>query len=267
MRAHLSETAYPAVRRVMGPERDVLSDDALEDLLASTFPDREPGEVEDFMSTVQRIARDAAPVVQRVAPAMAQGAMSGAAVGGPWGALIGGLGGGAASLLSSPAPGAPPQRSALAPAPVAAPVIPAAPAGNGGASAAAAAQLLTLLSRPETMHALLALLMGASGRSTVPVGERRVPATEFANAISELAGEAASSPGNAPHYYLDEEGEPRCDVFDPRARAALLWHDVSEAADAEDGWADDEEEDALDDESYESALDTFEAALAGALSR
>jgi len=264
MRAHLFDTDYPAVRRVMGPERDVLSDDALEDMLASTFPDHEPGEIEDFMSTVQRVARDAAPIVQRVAPAMAQGATSGAAVGGPWGALIGGVGGGAASLLTAPGVVTPPPAPAPPPQ---APAVPAAPPGGGPASAAAAAQLLTLLSRPETMQALLALLMGSAGRSTVTVGQRRVPATEFANAISELAAEVASSPGSAPHYYLDEEGEPRCDLFDPRARAALLWRDMAEAAVEEGALGDDEEQDdALDegDDVYESALDTFEAALAGA---
>ena len=111
------DTDYPAIRRVMGREREQLSDGALEALLERAFPDAEPLEVEDFMGSLQRLARQAAPVVQQIAPAVAQGAMTGATVAGPWGAVIGGLGGGAKSLLSGSGGGA---QRATAPAPAAA---------------------------------------------------------------------------------------------------------------------------------------------------
>jgi hypothetical protein len=267
-RWYISETDYPAVRRVMGPDRERMSDEELEDMLEHAFPESEPGEVESFMKSIQKFARQAAPIVQRVAPSIAKGAMSGAAVGGPWGALIGGLGGGAGTLLSGglkpPAPGRGPA-PAPAPRPMAAPAPamgPAAVAG-AGASGPAAAQLLTLLSRPETMQALLAILMGQAGRTSIPLGERHVPATAFADALSELASEAAGSAGTS-GYWFDPQGEPRCDLANPRSRAALLWRDMAEAAEADPaGWSEEAEVEE-EEESYEGdALDSFEAALAG----
>lgn len=290
------DTDYPAVRRVMGRERERLSDGALEALLERAFPDAAPLEVEDFMGSLQRFARRVAPVVQQIAPAVAQGAMTGATVGGPWGALIGGLGGGAKRLVSGPG-GSAQRTTAPAPAMAAspipqsappptgtapvttplAPLPPAAPAAAGGpaASAAASAQLLAMLSRPETMQALLALVMGPAGRGTIPVGDHRVPTTEFANAISELAAEAASADGGAQRYWFDASGEPRCDVADPRARAALVWRDMAEAMELGDDAEDAEgAEDAPDAEDAEDAfeddyadvgdpVDSFEAALMG----
>jgi hypothetical protein len=265
MRWYLSETEYPAIRRVMGPDRERMSDEAIESVVERVFPGGDAGLVEDWMSALQQFGKQAAPIVQRVAPAMAQGAVSGASVGGPWGAVIGGLGGGAASLLSGGLGGGgsaapkPPAGPAPAPAPVAVAAAGAAPApGNSGL---ASGQLLTLLSRPETMQALLALLMGQSGRSTVPVGQHQVPAAAFANAISELAGEAALEPGGASGYWYDPRGAARCDLADPRARAALLWRDVADAADAEAAEA--ESDEAWVEADAGDGLDSFEAALAG----
>src|SRR3954462_13795586 len=95
----MSETAYPSIRRVMGPERHRLDDAALEDRLSELFPNAEPEDVEDFMRTMQRFGNDAAPIAQRALPGVMQGAMQGGMMAGPWGAVAGGLAGGAASLL------------------------------------------------------------------------------------------------------------------------------------------------------------------------
>src|SRR3954452_1779132 len=119
----MSETAYPSIRRVMGPERHRLDDAALEDRLSELFPNAEPEDVEDFMRTMQRFGNDAAPIAQRALPGVRQGAMQGGMMAGPWGALAGGLAGGAASLLGgggSPQP-RPPQGGGM-PAPGAAPM-------------------------------------------------------------------------------------------------------------------------------------------------
>lgn len=268
MRWHPMSTEYPAVRRVMGPTRDRLDDDALEALLVDSFPGAEPEDVEDFMQTLQAFGRQAAPVAQKALPGVIAGATTGAALG-PWGALVGGVAGGAASLLSGPsaAPGpAAPPAAAPTPAPAgqAGPAGPPAPASS---APAATAQLLTLLSRPETMQALLALLMSGSGRSTVQVGQRQVPAGAFANAISETAArlaEAAAAPlDEAITEYLFDNGQPRGDVANPVERSAMLLSDLAavaaeEAAEEQEGdapaplpeiW---EEQDPL--ESYEAAL-------------
>jgi hypothetical protein len=99
----------------------------------------------------------------------------------------------------------------------------------------------------------------------VPVGQHQVPATAFANAISELASEAAVNPGGAASYWYEPHGAPRCDLADPRARTALLWRDVAEAAEAEASDAGAWESDAAWDSDSDAgdALDSFEAALAG----
>jgi hypothetical protein len=262
---YLRETDFPAVRRVMGPERNRLDDDAVEGLLSELFPDADPEDVEDFMGSMQAFGRQAAPVAQRALPGAMQGATQGAAIGGPWGALIGAAGGAAGSLLQGKAPGA------SAPAPVSLPTAPPAPPVPPGAATNPSAQLLALLSRPETMQALLALMLAGSGRSTVQVGEKAVPAAAFADAIAEsaaLVAEAAAPLDESVSGYLfDAEGEPRGDIANPGARAAVLLGDLCSVADAEA--LDGEEDEAYDHPSttiYEGGgtqdpIDSYEAAL------
>jgi hypothetical protein len=278
---YLRESDFPAVRRVMGPHRDGLDDDAVEDLLGDLFPDAAPGEVEDFMGTLQSFTRQATPVVQRALPGVMSGAAQGAAIGGPWGALIGAAGGAAGSLLGGKGttPSAPSPVSPAAPGPVplptpalATPGVPAPPTAPTGVAANASAQLLALLSRPETMQALLALMLAGSGRATVQVGEKAVPAAAFANAIAEtaaLVAESATARDDAPTEYLyDAAGEPRGDLADPGARAALLLEDLGAVA-AGEAWDEAEESahDVMGAEAFaEGGLDpiaSYEAALRG----
>lgn len=286
-RWHIGETDYPAIRRVMGPQRDRYDDEELEDLLERVFPGADPEAVENFMKTMQQFGKQAAPLLQKVGPGMAQGAMQGAALG-PWGALAGALGGGAASLLGGGGPGASagaprPVAPSPVPAPAAAPLALAAPAGAvPAAGAAAPAQLLSLLSRPETMQALLSMAMGQLGRGTVSLGQHQVPAPAFANAIAEVASEVAHlagrPKGDDSRYWFDSHGAPRCDVANPAACAALLWNDLVEAIEAEDWeeeediWQEDDEEEDEQEESEEdesmdyetSPLARYESALNGA---
>jgi hypothetical protein len=224
------ETDYPSVRRVLGDRHRRLDDLEVEDLLEQVFPDRSPGEVEDFMGTLQSFAKQAAPLAQQALPGAIQGAQQGAMVGGPWGAVIGALGGGAASLLS---------KQGGAPSPAPSPAQPTAPAQPVATPATtgqqATADLLGLLSRPETMQALLSLLMAQAGRSNVTVGQNLVPAQAFANAISETAariGESAapSEDDKALAYLRDSAGEARCDIANPADRARLLLGDLAEQA-------------------------------------
>jgi hypothetical protein len=275
MNAYLQDTDFPAVRRVMGAERTRLDDDSVERLLTELFPDSEPEDVEDFMGSLQSFAKQAAPVAQKALPGVVSGAAQGAAIGGPWGALIGAAAGGASSALSSPKPGS----SAPAP-PVAAPIAAPAPAPiaapstttPAGVAATPPAQLLALLSRPETMQALLALLLSGSGRSSVAVGDKQVPAVAFANAIAETAAlvaeTAAPAHPSASDYLFDAEGLARTDVANPSARAALLLSDLAEVAAAEaqdERWVREEEAAITYDEAtaFRDPLDTYEATLRG----
>src|SRR5690348_4276373 len=85
----MSDTDYPAVRRVMGEHRHRLDDDALESVLEELFPDSDPADVESFMGTIQRFGKEVAPIAQRTLPGAVQGAMTGASMGGLYGALAG----------------------------------------------------------------------------------------------------------------------------------------------------------------------------------
>lgn len=272
-RVHLVGTAYPAVRRVMGSMRRELDDDNIEELLESMFPTTAPEDVENFMRTLQSIGKTVAPIAQRALPGMIQGAVQGGMMGGPWGALAGAVGGGAMSALGAgggagtPAPSAGgPRRPTPGNGPRALTGTTSALAPVGGD---AVAQLLALLSRPETMQALLALLMSRSGRGSVSVGARRVPARAFANALAELAAQVAdgdSPDDGAVGYLLDSEGEPRCDAADPGARALLLVSDLMRHAatevPAEDWYEDDDPFDGWSDD-VDDPLDGYEAGLQG----
>jgi len=277
----LSRTAYPAVRLAMGPPRLTVDDAGLEALLGEMFPGTPPAEVENFARTMQMVMKKAAPIVQKALPGIVQGAATGMAAG-PLGALAGAVGGGALSLLSGGGPAAPsaPTAPPAAAGPMPTAPMPAAPPPTGAAAPnAAVAQLLALLSRPETLQALMSLLMAQQGRPTVAVGARQVPTVAFANAIAELAADAADiasvpagEAGSA--YLLDAAGEPRCDLANPRERAALLVADamaltLAEAAeDAEEDW-EEEPQDWADDLvpiDFEDPLDNYETALAGRVS-
>lgn len=279
----LQETEYPAVRRVMGPDRERLDDAALEGVLEGLFPGTDAMDVEDFMSTLQSFGRQVAPIAQRALPGVIQGASQGA-VAGPWGALAGGIIGGASSLLSGGGPAAPAPAPAAPPAPVApmpfaapAPAVTAVPlAASPAPAAGATAQLMALLSRPETMQALMALLMGGAGRTAVPVAGRDVPAVAFANAIAETAARVAEVAGHPleqsmSEYLFDSLGQPRGDLVNPSERAALLLSDLAavSAQEAQDAEAQEQENERWMEaaEAYEqdaiSPIDAYENALLG----
>lgn len=249
---HIRHTRFPAARRVMENAAADLSDAEVAEYLEAVFPDASALEIESFMRSLQRfgkslapVVKQAVPIIQRAAPGAIQGAVQGAMVAGPWGALAGAGLGAAGSLLAQPpaspqpapaaAPAATPAaapRPAAAPAPAmpAAPV--AAPAVSAPAGAAAAGQLanvavtqlLALLSRPETMQALMSLAMAGRGRRTVPVAGRRVPAAAFANALTEYASAATQCAcGDPAAEHADwSDADDETDWFDPTVRAERL---------------------------------------------
>ena len=243
----ISDTDYPAVRRVMGEHRLHLDDDALESMLEGLFPDSDPADVESFMGTIQRFGKDVAPIAQRALPGAVQGALTGASVAGPYGALAGAALGGfgavsapqGAARPATPTTPAGPVQPAPTPAPAPAPPAGAAPATPGVPTAqqAAAGALLELLTNKATLEALLAQLLPAVGRSTIKVGDKQVPPAAFANAIAEFAAIAAEAgtdtAGPADHLY-GESGWPRGDLANPAERASILLSDLREAALDED---------------------------------
>ena len=215
----------------------------------------------------------AAKMAPQVLPGVAQGAMAGSAFG-PWGTVIGGLAGGIGSALSQPSPAAPPppppgptyqpgpprpsypSSPALQPSPITGMTgsVAQSQAGLGSllggmmqsalapqlGGSSAAAQLLGVLARPETLQALMSMVLGSAGRSNVRVGGSRVPTGAFANLLGTLAGQAgleyaASTRAqhghfeNVPGYLRAFDGEAYGDVANPEYRAAVLLELLQEA--------------------------------------
>lgn len=169
---------------------------------------------------------------QTALPGVVQGASTGAALG-PWGALVGGLAGGATSLASGAVrkprttPRPRPVMSAPQTTPPTVSTAPAAvttmPPSLGGNPAA---QLLAVIQNPTTLQALAALVAGPSGLTQVPVGNTTAPPGAFLNLLTTLATQAATQvpPTAAGHdaYLRGADGEYAWDTPSPEARAQAL---------------------------------------------
>jgi len=259
---------YPVLRSSLHPRLRGLPPERLEGVVAARMG-AEAQDVEDFLSGLQNFGRQAGGVFQRALPGVIQGASTGAAFG-PWGALIGALGGGAISALSGPQgpqPTGPAPSAAPRPAPPVAPSPTLAPTLAPTPAPAPVASLLGLLGRPEVVQALGALALGPSGRSTVQVGSTPVPVGAVANLLSSLAGQGAAAapvtarPGEdveeVPAYLRRADGSLR--VVDPtsgqdRAEALL---ELFESAPSPYAWSDDTE-DVEDTEGVDEDFELYE---------
>lgn len=174
--------------------------------------------------SVGQFAQQAAPVVARALPNVIQGATTGASMGGPWGALIGGLaggasgimqqsndptvrgiggamhqigslagsirgGGGAAGALGAIGAGQPGQ--APGGANLLGSIFGGQQARAAGANGGAANDLMGMLTRPETLQALLSAGMGTFGNQNLQIGGQQVPVHSILSTLSNLAGRAA----------------------------------------------------------------------------
>ena len=216
-------------------------------------------ERESFDDVLRTVGQGA----QTALPGVVQGASMGAAAG-PWGALIGGVAGGALSLATSsgaqgrapspppraptppptyapppprpamPQPAAPPPVMTAGPTPrppAPAPVMPTPPAPSPAPdSQNPAAQLLWAMRDPRMLQAVASLVAGPVGRQQVPVGGSSAPPAAFLNLLNVLATQAGDRADTytevtSDAYLRDAEGEYAWDVVNPEARArALLAH-------------------------------------------
>ncbi|MEM7083047.1 MAG: hypothetical protein AAF465_09960 [Pseudomonadota bacterium] len=240
---NIRDTDYPAVRHVLDDGHLGMSDEQIEEVLLEVFPDPSPEEVENFMRSLQRIGRRALPVVRNLIP-VAQSVLPAL---GPYG-MLASAGLGVVNQLLPPQrqrsgqPQRPQQqRPTRHPAtpratppsrPTPRPLVPTQRAPTApGTTAPAAAQLVSLLSQPQVMQSLLAMVMGQRGRTSASAGGRRIPQHAIANALSEYAqalADALEHEGTPEHdtYYFDEQRSPRCDLANPAERAQLLFDDL-----------------------------------------
>jgi hypothetical protein len=227
------------------------SPEILEERVLGALSRLTPSEAESFASAlgdvghffksseVRGVAGTALPIL---------GTAVGTVYGGPVGAAIGGsLGGAAGQAIAGKPPTSstrPPPQSAApvgVDAPVAAPPGPvpgigpapgaATPAQTPQAGSAAAAQLLSVIQNPALLASLLALVMGSSGKTSVPVGSgTEVPVGAMMNLVGVLANRAAEDAeeiladrqDGTPAYLFDESGSLTCDPAISSHRADAL---------------------------------------------
>jgi hypothetical protein len=241
------------LRDVLRVEYRNLPDEQIEQIFESTLG-VSPEDLEDL----ENFWND----VSRALPGIASGALTGASTGlgvaGPWGALGGALiGGTVGGLTHSQQPQRPPpQRPPLVPQTPVPPGPPSAPSQPqiplqqtapptptpmpGGSPAAA--QLLQTILRPETLQALMAMLMGQAGRQNIPVGNTQVPTSAFTNLLGVLTNQAAAefnavtappAYGESLRYWENFAGEPMGDPAVAEHRAAALWELLQETSPGE----------------------------------
>jgi hypothetical protein len=286
------EDPYPNLREALAPEYAEFEPEQIEVIIERTFgPAIAAEDVEDIFGsigqfagnvgrTVSHVAQGAAPVVASTLPGVAQGAMAGAALG-PLGMLSGAALGGAGAALSRNGKG--PARTAGSVfntgVGIAGPLGPAGgiaqgALGRGVASAVgalpagatgtpSAGQFLSLLSRPEVLLALQAMMLSPIGRATVPVAGTDVEVGAVTNLLGQILSQAqaqfAASAGPQteaiPEYLMESTGEYRCDPADPSQRAEVLWELLQQSTEpdeaAEDSGTQDESDDESDDEFYD----------------
>jgi hypothetical protein len=191
---------YPELRKVLGGPYRGMPAQQIESMMEDYNLNAE--NMENFLSTLGDIGRGIVRALPQVLPAALP--IAGSVLGGPLGGMLGGMAGQALG-------------SALGPRPPATP-LPAGPQPAGGQGPAAggsmpvpmpggspaAGQLLQTIFRPETLQALISMLMGQAGRTSIPVGNTQVPLGGFANAIGVLANQAAAEYNAASLRYTGE---------------------------------------------------------------
>jgi hypothetical protein len=189
--------------------------DAHDAQVAAALPQMAPGQLllrprrQDDLSGPPAVEPAAGTPQDIAAPARAiPGATTGAA-----GAVTGAVGGAALDGLAATPHRPSPAGLAAAPSPI------------PGGSPAAAKLLGTLLS-PQTLQALLSMVIGQAGAPTMDVGGSPVPVAAFANMLGALGGQAAREYDEV-IYTDDSEGEAAyadgaADPADPLMRAETL---------------------------------------------
>jgi hypothetical protein len=225
----LSGLSLEGLRQCVRPEFAAMAAEDLEQIVDSSISGVPHDAAEDFMDRLGSLGRAVAPTVQRAAPGIAQGAITGASVGGPWGALIGAGAGLASSAASTgkPAPATAPaptvNLSPSATTPSATPAAAALPTGQ-----AAAATLVSLLQNPIVQQALMSQVLGGYGRQQVPTASGTdLPRGAINNVLTQLVANASealpeSESISEQTYLQGESGEYLIDPAAPEQQAALV---------------------------------------------
>ena len=218
------------LRPFLQPDLVGMPADDLEQIVSNSISEMAPATAEGFMNSLSSVGRGVGSTLQRAAPGMAQGAATGATVGGPWGALIGAGAGFASSALGKK--GKSPGSAAAAPgvsAPSSAPGPPDMPIATELPSGqTAAATLLGVLQNPTVQQALMSQVLGASGTQQVPAASgASLPRGAINSLLMQLLanateGLAESDSISEQEYLQDDSGEYMIDPASPEQQAAIV---------------------------------------------
>jgi hypothetical protein len=220
----LSLSTMEALRASVRPEYAEMDAMELEQLVEDAVSGLPEQSAESVWSALGSVGKKVAPVLQRAAPSMVQGAASGATVGGPWGALLGAGAGLASSALGGKSK--PAATSPAAPAGAAAralPRVPGLPSGQG-----AAAMLFGLMDNSAVRNAIASQIFGSTGdQGVVAPSGARIPRGAVNNLLMQLLAGASealdeSESVDEQAYLRGEDGEYIADPASPEQQAAAV---------------------------------------------
>lgn len=226
---------YPELRQILAPPYRALPAEDLEMIFEHYGLVAE--DMESFLDTLKGFGKAVASIAPTILPTV--GTIAGTAAGGPAGAAVGGalgrVAGGVINQLTDPSKSQKPPINVPGIGGVQSNLPPLTPQTPPGA-APAASQLLQIMFRPETMQALLAMILGQLGRSNIPVGNTPVPVSAFPNLLGTLANQAqtehiAARPTtreDIPEYLRTYAGEAMVDPAVAEARAGALYELLQE---------------------------------------
>lgn len=266
-----SEDYFDAVREILAPEFQDLSNDQIDHIVAENFEGMNPEEIDGFLSGIGKVLGQAASTVLPIA-GTAVGTMYGGPAGGALGgALAGAVGKGIAGATHGGSP-SPSRKKGLGsdlnlrnpgkpvlprPKPSASLFTPKQTAG----STSGAGGILALINNRDFLKSLLSITMKEKGALSLPVGAKgtkNAPPGAFVNLLLQLAKQATeeaqeiqkiSISQEVPTYLLDDtETHFIDDVDSPKARAEALLHHLNDEEDDYDETIGEDIYDAGDDD-------------------
>lgn len=221
--SQLTQLNIDGLRSFLRPEFSGIPGEDLEQIVNTSISEIPQSAAEDFVKAIGSFGKAAGP-------SMAQGAATGASVGGPWGALIGAGAGLASSTLgknnrpsrsATPAPGvAVPPSATVSPDTTITTTL---PTGQG-----AAATLLGILQNPSVQQALMSQVLGQAGKQQIPAASgASLPRGAINSLLMQLLANATeglveSESISEQEYLQDDSGEYLVDPASPEQQAAVV---------------------------------------------
>lgn len=235
----MSQEDYEGLRACLNENYQDATYEELDKLLDNIFEKLTPEQEGSISNILGRIGN--------VVAQTAQGALSGLSRGGISGAIAGGVTGLARGVSRTTQQQRSNEPEPMQPQPSPhAPRTPNYPQPAGFSTARgtqpASAQLLQMIQSPQLFQALISLLTGSAGRSSININpanqsQTSVPIGSILNLLTSLANRASLEANemnaglSVPKYLYDQSGEALGDIANPDERARILWEGLQEDED------------------------------------